>query len=119
MCPPASPSAPNEARTGRRTAERLSLSPKGATIARSACAGANAAHGLPMARRTRRLCEAPVDLFKYLHERSVTSPPERRIGAPLSVVDDWPAMPPVTDHEARIIEAFFADVLDELFGSLH
>lgn len=38
--------------------------------------------------------------------------------APITVTDDWPQAVPVTDHEARIIEAFFADVLDDLFGDL-
>ena len=42
----------------------------------------------------------------------------RRADAPIKVTDDWPDLVPVTDHEARIIEAFFADVLDELFGPL-
>lgn len=42
----------------------------------------------------------------------------RRADAPINVTDDWPDVVPVTDHEARIIEAFFADVLDELFGPL-
>lgn len=37
---------------------------------------------------------------------------------PINVTDDWPEAVPVTDHEARIIEAFFADVLDDLFGAL-
>ena len=36
----------------------------------------------------------------------------------ITVTDDWPQAVPVTDHEARIIEAFFADVLDDLFGPL-
>lgn len=42
----------------------------------------------------------------------------RRADAPIKVTDDWPDFVPVTDHEARIIEAFFADVLDELFGPI-
>ncbi|MBW8858654.1 MAG: hypothetical protein JF570_02690 [Caulobacter sp.] len=42
----------------------------------------------------------------------------RRADTPIKVTDDWPDFVPVTDHEARIIEAFFADVLDELFGPL-
>lgn len=42
----------------------------------------------------------------------------RRADAPIKVTDDWPDVVPTTDHEARIIEAFFADVLDELFGPL-
>jgi hypothetical protein len=37
---------------------------------------------------------------------------------PIKVTDDWAEEVPVTDHEARIIEAFFADVLDELFGPI-
>ena len=41
-----------------------------------------------------------------------------RADAPIKVTDDWPDFVPITDHEARIIEAFFADVLDELFGPI-
>lgn len=37
---------------------------------------------------------------------------------PIKVTDDWPEFVPVSDREARIIEAFFADVLDELFGPI-
>lgn len=71
-----------------------------------------------MACRTRRHSEPPIGIYEYLYERSVTSPPERCNIAPIPGADDWPAMVPVTDHEARIIKAFFADLLDELFGSL-
>ena len=42
----------------------------------------------------------------------------RRADTPIKVTDDWPEVVPVTDHEARVIEAFFADVLDELFGPI-
>jgi len=44
--------------------------------------------------------------------------PRQKRSAPITVTDDWPQAVPVTDHEARIIEAFFADVLDDLFGDL-
>ena len=44
--------------------------------------------------------------------------PRQKRNAPITVTDDWPQAVPVTDHEARIIEAFFADVLDDLFGDL-
>jgi len=44
--------------------------------------------------------------------------PRQKRNTPITVTDDWPQAVPVTDHEARIIEAFFADVLDELFGPL-
>lgn len=44
--------------------------------------------------------------------------PRQKRNTPITVTDDWPDAVPVTDHEARIIEAFFADVLDDLFGDL-
>lgn len=44
--------------------------------------------------------------------------PRKKRSTPITVTDDWPQAVPVTDHEARIIEAFFADVLDDLFGDL-
>jgi hypothetical protein len=44
--------------------------------------------------------------------------PRQKRDTPIIVTDDWPQAVPVTDHEARIIEAFFADVLDDLFGDL-
>jgi hypothetical protein len=34
------------------------------------------------------------------------------------VTDNWPIVVPVTDHEVRILEAFFADLLDELFDPI-
>lgn len=49
--------------------------------------------------------------------RSSRAPRQKR-DTPITVTDDWPEAVPVTDHEARIIEAFFADVLDDLFGDL-
>lgn len=44
--------------------------------------------------------------------------PRQKRHTSITVTDDWPEAVPVTDHEARIIEAFFADVLDDLFGDL-
>ena len=44
--------------------------------------------------------------------------PRQKRNTLITVTDDWPDAVPVTDHEARIIEAFFADVLDDLFGDL-
>ncbi|KRB42056.1 hypothetical protein [Phenylobacterium sp. Root700] len=49
--------------------------------------------------------------------RAGQAPPQKR-NTPITVTDDWPDAVPVTDHEARIIEAFFADVLDDLFGGV-
>jgi hypothetical protein len=37
---------------------------------------------------------------------------------PIKVTDDWPRMAPITEEEVRVIEAFFGDLLDELFGSI-
>jgi hypothetical protein len=34
------------------------------------------------------------------------------------VTDDWPEVLPLTEAELRVIEAHFAEVLDELFGPL-
>lgn len=42
----------------------------------------------------------------------------RRSDKPIKVTDDWPGMVPVSDLEVRLIEAFFADLLDELFGPI-
>ena len=44
--------------------------------------------------------------------------PRQKRSTTITVTDDWPEAVPVTDHEARIIEALFADVLDDLFGDL-
>lgn len=43
---------------------------------------------------------------------------EAPLDAPIRVSDDMPDLVPVTDQEVRVIEAFFADVLDELFGPI-
>jgi hypothetical protein len=32
------------------------------------------------------------------------------------VIDDWPERVPVTDAEIDVFEAWFGDILDELFG---
>lgn len=37
---------------------------------------------------------------------------------PIRVVDDWPALVPITEAEVRAVEAHLGDVLDELFGPL-
>jgi hypothetical protein len=47
----------------------------------------------------------------------------RRIGRPINcgveswtVIDDWPERVPVADAELDVFEAWFGDLLDELFG---
>jgi len=37
---------------------------------------------------------------------------------PIKVTDNWAGMAPITDEEVRVIEAFFGDLLDEIFGSI-
>lgn len=34
------------------------------------------------------------------------------------VTDDWPEFVPITERELRVMEAHFADILDELLGPL-
>ena len=58
------------------------------------------------------------DLLVYARE-----PIPRRCGRPpvqdpesWRVVDDWPERVPVTEREVDVFEAWFGDVLDELFG---
>lgn len=42
----------------------------------------------------------------------------RRSDRPIKVTDDWPDMVPISDLEVRLVEAFFGDLLDELFGPI-
>ena len=59
----------------------------------------------------------PSDLYDYLHP---VAPPgkRRRVQKDATVTDDWPEIVPITEAEVHIIEAYFGDVLDELFGPL-
>ena len=36
----------------------------------------------------------------------------------LPVIDDWPEEVPITEAEIQVFERWFADVFDEMFGSL-
>lgn len=63
----------------------------------------------------------PVDLYAYARETPGPSDNPRPIEsdrARIRVTDDWPEVPPITEVELRVIEAHFAEVLDELFGPL-
>ncbi len=60
----------------------------------------------------------PLDLYDYLKPEPPQLPRSAVPDVSIRVTDDWPEFVPVTDREARIIEAFFADVLDELFGPI-
>lgn len=81
------------------------------------------------ATKTRRRARAvsgivPDDLYDYIDEVS-----QERIPAPASksqanapsldhwtVSDDWPERVPVTEAEIDLFEAWFGDIIDELFG---
>ena len=63
----------------------------------------------------------PADLYAYAREASPPSDNPRPIEsarARIRVTDDWPQVLPITEVELRVIEAHFAEVLDELFGPL-
>jgi hypothetical protein len=58
----------------------------------------------------------PPDLYDY------TRPPQDSGAKPLAdalvdwrVIDDWPAQVPVTSEEVDVFEAWFGDVIDEIF----
>lgn len=62
---------------------------------------------------------APPDLYDYA--RRIDSPEKRfrrQQDERVRVTDDWPEIVPVTEAEVRIVEAYFGDILDELFGPL-
>ncbi len=62
---------------------------------------------------------APLDLYNYAEAFRAPAKRKRHRGAGrLRVTDDWPEVMPVTKAEARVIEAYFGDILDELFGPL-
>ncbi|HGM8642184.1 TPA: hypothetical protein ACKQPY_002291 [Pseudomonas aeruginosa] len=66
----------------------------------------------------------PDDLYDYDDD------PARRISPPrgspshafdvekLPVIDDWPDEVPITEAEIQVFERWFADVFDEMFGSV-
>ena len=57
------------------------------------------------------------DLYDYLRPVE-PSGKRRRSQTPIAVTDDWQEVVPITEAEVRIVEAYFGDVLDELFGPL-
>ena len=59
----------------------------------------------------------PSNLYDYLRPVAQTRN-QRRAQTPITVTDDWPEVLPITEAEVRIVEAYFGDVLDELFGPL-
>ncbi|GAV32384.1 hypothetical protein ROTAS13_00016 [Roseomonas sp. TAS13] len=66
----------------------------------------------------------PDDLYDYDDDpaprisRLRGSPPHVFDVEKLPVIDDWPDEVPITDAEIQVFERWFADVFDEMFGSL-
>ena len=66
----------------------------------------------------------PDDLYDYDDDPTPRVSPTR--GRPLHlfdverlpVIDDWPEDVPITEAEIQVFERWFADVFDELFGSV-
>lgn len=62
---------------------------------------------------------APLDLYDYVPAAGSQSKSSRRSTCQrIRITDDWPEIVPVSEAEVRIIEAYFGDILDELFGPL-
>lgn len=67
----------------------------------------------------------PDDLYDYMEDAAAypsvavkaakTGPPEPSLQG-WTVSDDWPERVPVTDAEIDLFEAWFGDILDEIFG---
>ena len=79
--------------------------------------------------KTRRQARAapgilPDDLYDYIDEaEGEAAPPALVKSRPVdpslthwTVSDDWPERVPVTEAEIDLFEAWFGDILDELFG---
>ena len=62
----------------------------------------------------------PDDLFDYADDPAPRrSPPPHVFDVEkLPVIDDWPEDVPITEAEIQVFERWFADVFDEMFGSL-
>jgi len=74
---------------------------------------------VPRPRRRRPIRTRPegLDLYGYREEVAPRrSRPPRHDLSGWRVVDDWPSQVPVTSEELDVFEAWFGDVLDELFG---
>lgn len=69
--------------------------------------------------RRRPMGAAPLDLYDYVPPAGSRDARNRKSAQPrIHITDDWPEIVPITEAEVRIVEAYFGDVLDELFGPL-
>jgi len=69
-------------------------------------------------RLPRHWSKDPGDLRDYYAMDLSKRGRRQAVGKAVSVTDDWPDRVPVTDAELRVIEAFLAKELDDLFGPL-
>ena len=66
----------------------------------------------------------PDDLYDYNDDPALRiSPPRESLSGAfdvekLPVIDDWPDEVPITEAEIQVFERWFADVFDEMFGTL-
>lgn len=66
----------------------------------------------------------PDDLYDYDDDPAPRISPSRGSSPhafdveKLPVIDDWPDEVPITEAEIQVFERWFADVFDEMFGSL-
>ncbi|WP_257541829.1 MULTISPECIES: hypothetical protein [unclassified Sphingobium] len=65
----------------------------------------------------------PNDLYDYNDDPAPRISPSRSspyhiFVEKLPVIDDWPDEVPITEAEIQVFERWFADVFDEMFGSL-
>ncbi len=62
----------------------------------------------------------PDDLYDYLRPAPRRRRrPARKVRADWTVTDDWPAEVPITKAEIDVFEAWFGELLDELFSTRH
>lgn len=73
----------------------------------------------PRRKRTQTDRSEKIDLYDYAQAMPLPATPDRPVKDDLSdwrMVDDWPEKVPVTPEEVDVIERWFGDILDELFG---
>lgn len=59
----------------------------------------------------------PADLYDYaLPPQQADEKPPTDALADWRVIDDWPPRVPVTPEEVDVFEAWFGDIIDEIFG---
>lgn len=70
----------------------------------------------PHCRPALRLRPEPASLYDYRQPAPRPGRPPKHDLTGWRVTDDWPERVPVTPEEVDVFEAWFGDILDELFG---